>query len=143
SSRAQASVRKQFGALAGMLPNTRPELGWWVAVSLTAGFCEEFLFRGYFIWSFEPWLGWWGAAGLSAPFFALAHSYQGLNGVFRSGIVGVALTLVVALFGSLWPAIGLHAVIDVGAGTIAWLAMRRKLAEGGGSEAGESKATDP
>lgn len=140
SSRAQASVRKQFGTLAGMLPHTRPELGWWVAVSLTAGFCEEYLFRGYFIWSFEPWLGWWGAAALSAPFFALAHAYLGLNGIFRSGIVGVVLTLLVALFGSLWPAIALHAVLDVGAGTIAWLALRGELVDGDGSETAGSKA---
>ena len=27
-------------------PHTRSELGWWVALSLSAGFCEEFVFRG-------------------------------------------------------------------------------------------------
>jgi membrane protease YdiL (CAAX protease family) len=143
SSRAQASVRKQIGALAAMLPHTWPELGWFVGVSLTAGFCEEFLFRGYFIRSFEPWLGWWGAAGLSVPFFAVAHAYQGLNGAIRSGIIGAVLTLVVAIFDSLWPAIALHAVVDIGSGTIVWLAVRGMFVEGDGSEGGGSKATDP
>jgi hypothetical protein len=47
-----------------------------------------------------------------------------LNGVIRSAIVGVALTLVVAIFGSLWPAIALDAVVDIGSGTIVWLALR-------------------
>src|SRR4029079_10041985 len=60
SSRARASVRKQLGTLATLLPHKRTELGWFGGVSLTAGFCEEFLFRGYFIRAFEPWLGWWG-----------------------------------------------------------------------------------
>ncbi|MCI0376926.1 MAG: CPBP family intramembrane metalloprotease [Gemmataceae bacterium] len=46
---------------------------WFGGVSLTAGFCEEFLFRGYFIWVFAPWLGWWGAAALSVLIFAILH----------------------------------------------------------------------
>ena len=45
-----------------LAPHTRSELGWWVAVSLSAGFCEEFVFRGYLIWAFQPVFGLWGAA---------------------------------------------------------------------------------
>ena len=42
----------------------------------------------------------------------------------RTGIVGAFFTLVVAIFNSLWPAIALHAVVDLAAGTMAWLALR-------------------
>src|SRR5262249_11894371 len=35
-------------------PHTKAELGWWAAVSVSAGFSEELLFRGYLIWLFEP-----------------------------------------------------------------------------------------
>jgi hypothetical protein len=77
----------------------------------------------YFVWAFSPWLGWWGAAALSLLFFAIGHLYQGWNGVLRTGIVGAIHTLVVAVFGSLWPAIALHALIDVGSGMMAWLAL--------------------
>ena len=68
----------------------------------------------------------WAATALSLPFFALAHVgvYQGWNGALRTGIVGTFFTLVVAICGSLWPAIVLHALIDLGAGGIAWLALR-------------------
>ena len=106
---------------------------WFGGVSLTAGFCEEFLYRGYFIWVFAPWLGWWGAAALSLLFFAIAHVpvYQGWNGALRTGIVGAFFTLVVAIFGSLWLAIALHALLDVGQGMIAWLALREGEATGG------------
>jgi membrane protease YdiL (CAAX protease family) len=121
---AKASVRQQLAPVASVLPHTRSELYWFGGVSLTAGFCEEFLYRGFFIWAFAPWLGWWGAAALSLPFFAMAHLYQGWNGVLRTGIVGLLLTLVVAVFDSLWPAIALHAVIDVGAGVMAGLVLR-------------------
>lgn len=131
SSDARASVRQQFfGELATVLPQTRTEMYWVGGASLTAGFCEEFLFRGYFIWVFAPWLGWWGAAALSLVVFAIAHIYQGWNGVLRVGIVGAGFTLAVAIFDSLWPAIALHALNDLGAGIMAWLALREGSAKG-------------
>jgi membrane protease YdiL (CAAX protease family) len=136
SSEARASLRGQFGTLTALLPHTRTELYRFGGVSLTAGFSEEFLYRGYFVWAFSPWLGWWGAAALSLPFFAVGHLYQGWKGVLRTGVVGALYTGVVALFGSLWPAIALHALLDLGSGTMAWLALREGGGEGGGVEAG-------
>ncbi len=56
--------------------------------------------------------------------------YQGWNGVLRTGIVGAVFTLVVAIFDSLWPAIALHALIDLGSGMMAWLALREGSARG-------------
>jgi membrane protease YdiL (CAAX protease family) len=126
SARARASARSQAAQSAGLLPHTLPELYGFVAVSLTAGFCEEFLFRGYLIWAFAQWLDWWGAAAVSLPFFAALHAYQGRNGIVRSGIAGALLTLVVAIFGSLYPAIALHALIDIASGFILWQALREK-----------------
>jgi membrane protease YdiL (CAAX protease family) len=124
SSDARASLRQQIGPLTTFIPHTRTELSWSGGVSLTAGFCEEFLYRGYFIWVLAPWLGWWGAAAVSLLFFAVSHIYQGWNGVLRTGIVGAFCTLVVAMFNSLWPAIALHALIDFSSGAMAWLALR-------------------
>lgn len=125
SAETKASVRQQFtGELAGVLPHTHADMAWFAGVSLTAGFCEEFLFRGYFIWVFAPWLGWWGAAALSLLIFSVAHAYQGWSGVLRTGIVGALFTLTVAVFDSLWPAIALHFLLDLGMGFIAWLALR-------------------
>lgn len=123
-SKAMESAQSQIGAIADYVPHTKPELYWFAGVSLTAGFCEEFLFRGYFIWALAPWLGWWGAAVLSVAIFAAGHAYQGSNGAIRTGVVGTLFTLVVAMSGSLWPAIVLHAVLDLGQGVIAWLVLR-------------------
>jgi uncharacterized protein len=124
SAEQRASLRQQVSSLTAVLPHTRTELQWFAGVSVTAGFCEEFLYRGYFIWAFAPWLGWWGAAALSLPFFAIAHLYQGWKGVLRTAAVGALLTVVVAVFQSLWPAIALHALIDLGSGAMAWVALR-------------------
>jgi membrane protease YdiL (CAAX protease family) len=108
-----------------LAPHTRSELGCWVATSVSAGFCEEFIFRGYLIWVFQPVLGLWGAAAFSVVVFAVAHAYQGVNGILATGLAGSLLTLVVLISGSLWPAIALHVLTDIGTGLVAWLALRR------------------
>ena len=115
---------------AKLSPHTRSEMGWWVALSLSAGFCEEFIFRGYLIWALLPVLGLWGSAAFSVVIFATAHAYQGAKGILGTGIVGSLLTLVVLISGSLLPAIALHALVDIGQGLIAWLVLRRVEHEG-------------
>jgi len=110
-------------------PHTQSEMRWWVALSLTAGFCEEFIFRGYLIWAFQPILRLWGAAAFSLVVFAFAHAYQGARGILLVGVVGLLFTLVVLISGSLWPAIVLHALVDIAQGLIAWLVIRRMADE--------------
>jgi membrane protease YdiL (CAAX protease family) len=123
--RARASVRGQFtGQLGNVLPHTRSDLRWFGAVAVTAGFCEELLYRGFLIWVLAPWLGWWGAATVALALFAAGHAYQGWSGVVRTGLVGAVFTGLVALFDSLWPAMVLHALVDLASGVLAWLALR-------------------
>jgi uncharacterized protein len=126
----RVDLQNQFGNLGVVLPHTRSELAWFVALSLSAGFCEEFIFRGYLIWASQPALGLWGAAALSLVVFAAAHAYQGAKGVLTSGIVGGLLTVVVLTSESLLPAIALHALVDIGQGFVAWLVFRKMQGEG-------------
>jgi membrane protease YdiL (CAAX protease family) len=105
-------------------PHTRAELVWWMALSVSAGICEEFIFRGYLIWVLQPALGLWFAAAASLIVFAAAHTYQGAKGVVAVGIVGGLFTLIVLIFGSLVPAIVVHILTDAGEGLVAWLALR-------------------
>lgn len=105
-------------------PHSRRELAWWMAVSVSAGICEEFICRGYLIWVMRPALGIWFAAAASLIVFAAAHAYQGAKGVVAVGIVGGLLTLIVLVFGSLVPAIAVHILADAGEGFVAWLALR-------------------
>ncbi len=122
-------LQRQFETVGAALPHTGSELRWFVALSLTAGFCEEFIFRGYLIWSLQSMLGLWGAAALSVVIFAAAHSYQGRKGILGAGIAGALLTMVVLIFGSLFPAMAAHALIDIGQGLVAWLVLRELSAE--------------
>ncbi len=108
-----------------LYPHTPYELGMWLALSLSAGICEELVFRGYFLWVFQPMFGLWGAAAFSVVTFGLAHAYRGVKGILGAGTVGLLLTSVVLISGSLWPAIALHALADFGGGLVAWLALRQ------------------
>jgi len=126
----RARLRKAFAPLEGILPHTQAELAWFLVTSLTAGFCEEFLFRGYVVWTLAPWLGWWGAAALSTVAFGFLHAYQGGRGIVRTAAVGAVMVLVVAGTRSLVPAMALHALIDVGAGIVTWIALREVVPAG-------------
>jgi membrane protease YdiL (CAAX protease family) len=77
------------------------------------------------IWVFQPVLGLWGAAALSLVVFAAAHAYQGASGILATGVVGGLLTLVVLILGSLWPAMAVHALVDIGSGLLAWVVFRK------------------
>jgi membrane protease YdiL (CAAX protease family) len=105
-------------------PHTRAELAWWMALSVSAGICEEFIFRGYLIWLLQPVLGVWVAAAASLVIFAAAHTYEGAKGVVAVAVVGGLLTLIVLVFGSLVPAIAVHVLTDAGEGLVAWHALR-------------------
>ena len=124
SSSHRAALRARFGSLVTMLPTTQAELSWFVALSVTAGICEEFIFRGYLIWAFQPFFGLWGGAAVALLVFAAAHAYQGAGGAVKSGLLGALLSAVVMVFDSLLPAIALHALIDIASGVVAWLVLR-------------------
>lgn len=124
SANTRSRIRDKTGNLATMLPHTVTEFAWSVPLSITAGICEEFLFRGYFPAVLAPWLGWWGAAALAAPAFGLLHAYQGLTGIVGTTLIGIVMAAVVAGTRSIVPAMVLHALIDLGSMTALWICYR-------------------
>ncbi len=120
----RAKLRPKLSAVADLLPHTRAEYHAFSALSITAGLCEEFLFRGYLVWLFQPWLGLFGAAALSVVLFGLGHLYQGKKPGTRAAVVGLALALIALGTGSLLPGMLLHAVIDLNAGALGFALFR-------------------
>jgi membrane protease YdiL (CAAX protease family) len=99
-----------------LLPTSQEERRAFVPLALTAGICEEVLYRG-FLASYVVWL-WPGASdgwiiGIIAVSFGLAHLYQGSLGVVVTGLLGALLGSMVIATGSLLPAIVIHALIDL------------------------------
>jgi uncharacterized protein len=128
-------LQSQFGQVASVVPHSRHELCWFIALSLSAGFCEEFVFRGYLIWVFQQMVGLWGAAAISIAAFAAGHAYQGRRGVISAGIGGALFTLLMLIFKSLWLVMALHAMVDICQGFVAWLVFREAQSRAGVVEA--------
>jgi uncharacterized protein len=75
-----------------MLPHSGLEITLWVLMSLTAGFCEELIFRGYLQRQFAALTNSvWAAIVLQGIAFGAAHGYQGWK-----------LMVVIAVYGSLF-----------------------------------------
>ncbi|HTW23500.1 MAG TPA: type II CAAX endopeptidase family protein [Candidatus Aquilonibacter sp.] len=111
-----------------LLPQSWTEVAVFVVLAVTAGFCEEFIFRGYLQRQFFAWTGTaWVAIVLQALVFGSAHLYQGWRSV-------IAITVYGALFGilawyrkSLRPGMMQHAGQDSLAGIAGYLATKYKL----------------
>lgn len=113
-------IRARLATVQRLMPSSRAEWPAFVPLALTAGICEELLFRGFVQWALAQALpGAWLAALAQALLFGLAHAYQGARGVFLTFAVGVFLTGVVWVSGSLWPAMLVHALLDLNAGDFA------------------------
>ncbi len=111
-----AAMRRGFASLPGLLPNTGAERAAFILLSLSAGVCEEILFRGFLIRLLHdpaPGLPLAGALVVSSLVFGLGHAYQGFKGALGTAIAGLALGLVFLLSGSLIPAVILHALLDL------------------------------
>jgi membrane protease YdiL (CAAX protease family) len=133
---AQDRLRKRLEPLRGLIPHTLGEFRLFLLLSLTAGVCEELLFRGYLVWVLKTWIGLWGAAIVSMVVFGLGHAYQGAKHGVRAFLAGVALGLLALATGSILPGIVLHALIDMGSGWVTYIAMRNGDADEPRSQAG-------
>jgi membrane protease YdiL (CAAX protease family) len=100
-----------------ILPQSTVELLPYLALAITAGLCEEFLYRGFGMAVLSRLgLQAWAVVLLSAILFGLAHSYQGRGGVVMTLVIGLALGASRIAYDSLVPAILWHTAVDVVAG---------------------------
>ena len=108
-----------------MLPHTRPEKRLFHVVAITAGICEELLYRGYLLWYLAHWFAAIPAVVVSSAIFGLGHSYQGPRGIVTTTLVGLVMATIYLASGALWPAMAVHAIIDMHAGELAYAALDR------------------
>jgi membrane protease YdiL (CAAX protease family) len=123
---------------ARLFPQSNLELGVFILLALTAGICEEFLFRGFVMAALlRAGLETWLAVILSSLLFGLAHLYQGIGGSVGTGLLGALFALVRLLYNHLLPAVAWHSALDVVAGVAgARFLLRSPM------EAGDGKVLD-
>jgi membrane protease YdiL (CAAX protease family) len=116
SSAIREKMEKAFLRLSFILPLTGEERIWWIFVSLTAGICEEILYRGFLIHYFlaAPFhVGVLVAVIASSVIFGAAHLYQGVAGVISTAILGLLFSAIFLTTGTLAVPMILHALIDL------------------------------
>lgn len=123
-----AKLREKMGELSGLAPQAPREERLFGAVSLTAGICEEILYRGLLMTVLAAAIGTWPAVVLSSLIFGLGHSYQGVGGIAKTALVGLVMALLTVFSGSLFIPMLLHTVIDVTSGRMMGAAVRSEPA---------------
>ena len=116
--RLPAKARGPMQAIAErILPQSTIELLPFLALAITAGLCEEFLYRG-FAMAVLGHLGSpaWAAVLLSSILFGLAHLYQGAGGFFSTLVIGTVFGTGRIAYNSLVPVIFWHSAVDLIAG---------------------------
>jgi membrane protease YdiL (CAAX protease family) len=103
-----------------LLPHGGLELTVWMALSLTAGICEETLFRGYLQKQFMA-LTKNAPLGilLSAAMFGTAHAYQGFAKAVQIGVLGAMYGIFTHWRRSVRPGMIAHTLQDVLGGLFA------------------------
>lgn len=97
----------------------------WILLSITAGICEEFVFRGYLQRQFAALTrSWTGGIVLSALVFSVGHLYEGVMKAAIIGIFGIMLGTLAYVRRSLAPGILAHAWHDIFSGMLLAIASR-------------------
>jgi len=101
-------------SIGGFMPRRPTEIALWILLSLSAGFVEELVFRGYFQRQFEAWTGSRSLALLlQSLLFGVSHGYQGLMACARIAVYGMIFGVVALWRKSLRPGMMAHAMTDI------------------------------
>ncbi|WP_067485694.1 CPBP family intramembrane glutamic endopeptidase [Actinomadura hibisca] len=108
-------TERQSAGFEALLPRTPRERWAGLGMAITAGVCEEVVYRGMLIALGVGVLGLplKGAAVLALVVFAVGHLYQGWRNVLVVALPGYALTMMYLSTGSLLVPILVHIAIDV------------------------------
>jgi CAAX protease family protein len=114
--RTASAVERALARLSYILPQNRRERLWWVALSLTAGICEECLFRSFLFWYLQAplWhLGFAASIVGACVLFALGHLYQGPLPAVATGALALLLFVFFLATGNLLLPIVMHSLTDM------------------------------
>lgn len=100
-------------SLSFLAPEGPAQVAAWILVCVTAGFCEETIFRGYLQKQFVAWTG-NAPVGivLSAAIFGVCHIYQGTKAVAVITVYGLMFGILAQWRKSMRPGMMTHALHD-------------------------------
>jgi membrane protease YdiL (CAAX protease family) len=100
-----------------ILPDMPIEFAPYFTLAVTAGICEEFLYRGFAMATLSrAGIMPWAVVIISSVLFGLAHTYQGRSGVFGTTLMGLVFGAARLGLQSLIPVAMWHSAVDIVAG---------------------------
>jgi len=106
-------------AVKNLLPHGKREIVVYFLLTITAGICEETIFRGYFQRQFSAWFkSVTAGVVLQGILFGASHGYQGAKFMFIIFVYGVMFGILAFWRRSLRPGMFSHFMQDFGAGLI-------------------------
>ena len=110
----KAEIPSHLRHVVRILPSNSIERAGFVPVALTAGLCEEILYRGFLTFAIYHVIRSWPAAlALGTLAFGFGHLYQGARGIISTAVLGGLLAVIYGYWGSLWPCVLVHVIVDL------------------------------
>lgn len=113
---AMSAMQRSLEASVLLLPSTPVERKWYAVTAITAGICEELLYRGFLLHYLPatfPVLDWLLAAIVSGVIYGLSRAYQGFRGISQTALTGFSFAVVYYLSGSILPAMVFHILAEI------------------------------
>ncbi len=122
-------LREELEAVEPFVPHDRRELRHFAALAVTAGICEEILYRGFLIWyatrlTGTTLIGIAAAVLVTSVVFSAAHLYQGPRHAAQILVLALVGGTLYVVSGSLWIVMALHTYVDLASGLVAVSARR-------------------
>jgi len=116
SEKIRKKAAKAAKKLAFLLPSTGEERRWWWLICITAGVCEEVVYRGFLlhylhVLPFHLSLTW--ALVVASVIFGIGHLYQGALGAVQTALIGLVLGAMFLLSGNLLLPMVVHGLLDL------------------------------
>ena len=113
----RAAGPEHAASVQSLLPRHPIDLALWVALSLSAGFAEELVFRGYLFTQFRALTRSTGLALImQSVLFGVSHGYQGVRACATISVYGLLFGALALMNRSLRPGMIAHAWTDIAAG---------------------------
>ena len=113
----RVSGHDHAASVRSLLPRHPLDLALWVVLSMSAGFAEELVFRGYLLTQFRAMTRSTGLALiLQAVLFGVSHGYQGVRACVTISLYGLLFGALALRRRSLRPGMIAHAWTDIASG---------------------------
>lgn len=106
------------------LPKSKREFKWFNLLSISAGICEEIIFRLFLFSYLLEITNLIVAFVLTNIVFAITHLVSGIKNIIGAFILGIIFTSIYYFTENIWLAIILHIAIDISAGALGYFSFK-------------------